>query len=31
MQVSELMGKEMTGCIKLLGLLALIIKGHSEL
>lgn len=30
MQVSELMSKEMMGCLKLLGLLAFIIKGHSE-
>lgn len=30
-QVSELMGKEMMGCLKLPGLLALIIKGHLEL
>lgn len=29
-QVSELMGKEMMGCLKLLGFLAFIIKGHSE-
>lgn len=30
MQVSELMSKEMMGCLKLLGLLAFIIKEHSE-